>query len=133
MSNQTEKLWEALEADIRSGYYFNDEQLLRRLAEIKASQNLRGPSDYCCGAMKDQLTYECDQHPDQTCPDIIITRSDTFPVGPSTGPIVDVKISPHYTLWGRNAEYFCQFCPWCGTDLGYQAYEKDVEALFEGE
>jgi hypothetical protein len=85
--------------------------------------------EYCCNTMKEQLTYQCVLHPDQTCPDIIITRSTTFrPIG-----LVEYTVSPHYTLWGRNAEYFCEFCPWCGTDLGYKAYRKDVETLFAEE
>jgi hypothetical protein len=89
--------------------------------------------EYCCNAMKEQLTYECDHHPDLTCPDIIITRSDTFPVGWGGSPVVGVKVSPHYTLRGRNADYRAEFCPWCGTDLNYKAYRKDVEALFAKE
>lgn len=86
---------------------------------------LSNQTEYCCEAMKQQLTYECDQHPDLTCPDIIVTRSTTFrPIG-----LVEYTVSPHYTLRGRNADYRCEFCPWCGADLGYQAYEKDVEVL----
>ena len=87
--------------------------------------------EYCCEVMKSQLTYECDQHPALSCPDIVVTRSDTFPFGGAGSSIVDVEVSPRYTLWGRNAEYLCKFCPWCGTDLGYQAYKKDVDALFD--
>lgn len=85
-------------------------------------------AEYCCVTMREQLTYECLLHPDLTCPDIIITRTTSFrPIG-----LVEYKVSPHYTLWGRNAEYTCKFCPWCGADLGYQAYKKDVEALLNG-
>lgn len=64
-------------------------------------------SKYCCEAMKDQLTYECSMHPDLTCPDIVIAKRAT----PSPWYESD------YTLWGRNAEYTCSYCPFCGTDL----------------
>lgn len=88
---------------------------------------LEDPSGYCCESMKDQLTYECEHHPDLTCPDIIITRDTTFfPIG-----LVNYNVSPRYILWGRNAEYTCKFCPWCGTDLNHEAYRKDVEALLD--
>ena len=88
---------------------------------------LEDPSGYCCESMKDQLTYECEHHPDLTCPDIVITRDTTFfPIG-----LVKYNISPRYILWGRNAEYTCKFCPWCGTDLNHEAYRKDVEALLD--
>lgn len=109
-------------------------QIVDLKAEIEAlnkAKTLEDPSGYCCNAMKEQLTYECDQHPDLTCPDIIITRSETFPLGWGGNPIVDVKVSPHYTLRGRNADYRAEFCPWCGTDLNYKAYRKDIEALFD--
>lgn len=62
---------------------------------------------YCCDVMKEQLNYKCDLHPDLTCPDIIITKRGT----PSPWRDSD------YILRGRNADYTCDYCPFCGTDL----------------
>lgn len=109
------------------------EDLKAEVEALKKIKTLEDPSGCCCESMKAQFTYECDQHPGLSCPDIIITKSDTFPLVTNDNSIVDIKVSPYYILRGRNADYHCQFCPWCGTNLGYQAYRKDVEALFEGE
>lgn len=53
---------------------------------------------YCCDTMKSQLTYSCSEC-DGKCPDVVVT--------------IDSKGS--YTLWSPNAEYYCYYCPWCGT------------------
>lgn len=102
-------------------------------SEIETLKTKKIVDEYCCEAMKQQLTLECDQHPDLTCPDIIIKRTDTFPFGVGGSSVTPVKVSPHYTLMGKNVDYACKFCPWCGTDLNRKAYEKDVELLFDKE
>ena len=57
---------------------------------------------YCCEVMDEQLTYECDVH-GKDCPDVIVTIcTSQFHEGA-------------LMLWGRNAEYACNYCPWCGT------------------
>lgn len=62
--------------------------------------------EYCCEIMEEQLTYHCDQHGDGwSCPDVVI------------GLIRSQGYDNHYTLIARNAEYICNFCPWCGADL----------------
>lgn len=59
--------------------------------------------EYCCEIMKEQLTYKCEKHGDGIlCPDVVIGK---YPKQNS------------YTLFARNAEYVCNFCPWCGAKL----------------
>lgn len=55
----------------------------------------------CCGAMRDQLHYECDTHGND-CPDRVV-RFSTVP-------------EPHgrWLLVSQNAEWDFEFCPWCG-------------------
>ena len=61
-----------------------------------------GKMEYCCLIMTSQMNHECSQHPLNTCPDIIV--------------ILD-KEQEEYLLKGKNADYVCWFCPWCGKDL----------------
>ena len=56
----------------------------------------------CCEIMEAQLNYQCDQHPDNDCPDIVIRYSEDY---------------ERYSLHSPNAEYCCNFCPWCGVKL----------------
>lgn len=103
--------------------------LKAEIEDLKKVKTLEDPFGYCCETMKSQLTYECDQHPDLTCPDIIINRSITFrPIG-----LVEYEVPPRYILMGRNAYYVCSFCPWCGADLDRKAYEDAVTALIHEE
>lgn len=58
---------------------------------------------YCCDIMKDQLTWECEKcGPGSKCGDVVVAISES---GGSKGELV---------LIARNAEYECNFCPWCG-------------------
>lgn len=49
--------------------------------------------------MKDQLNYDCEQHP-KLCPDVAVTYS-----------------KGKYYLISPNAEYSCYYCPSCGEKL----------------
>ena len=67
--------------------------------------------DACCSFMKDQLTNDCERHPDY-CPNkaVSICRSQFF-----EGTL---------QLHAPNAEYGFYFCPWCGTHLGQGSIEE---------
>ena len=61
-------------------------------------------SDYCCKFMYQQLNYTCKQHGNgDKCPHVIIGRSK------SKGNKGKIHII------GRNGEYACNYCPFCGT------------------
>jgi hypothetical protein len=56
---------------------------------------------YCCETMEQQLKYHCKQHGDgPDCPDVIVSE----------------EING-FILWGRNMNYLCDYCPWCGERL----------------
>lgn len=59
---------------------------------------------YCCDIMEDQLTHKCEQCGDgPACGDVVVSISNSQG---SKGKLM---------LIARNAEYICNFCPWCGT------------------
>jgi hypothetical protein len=70
------------------------EHIERELKNIKK----RNP---CCSIMENQLNYKCDEH-NLECPDIVVKYDDDY---------------EKYTLHSANAEYECNFCPWCGKKL----------------
>ena len=59
-------------------------------------------TDYCCEFMRQQLEYDCPMH-GRNCPDVVIA--------PASSQGHDGQL----LLIGRNAEYECRFCPYCGT------------------
>jgi hypothetical protein len=70
--------------------------------------------EYCCEFMEQQLTHTCEIHGDGgKCPDVVIERA-RFQFG--EGEII---------LIARNAEYTCNFCPYCGTKWPGAKLEED--------
>jgi len=58
---------------------------------------------YCCAQMTAQLNYHCDQHGDDwKCPDVVVAISEAR------------YFRGDLMLIARNAEYSCDYCPWCG-------------------
>jgi hypothetical protein len=60
--------------------------------------------EYCCDSMEQQLTHTCEIHGDgAVCPNVVVAicTSQFF-----AGTLM---------LLARNAEYACNYCPWCGT------------------
>lgn len=58
---------------------------------------------YCCDTMKEQLTWKCE-------------KCGPFREGeyPKCGDVVVAIFGTRLILIARNAEYECNFCPWCG-------------------
>ncbi len=58
--------------------------------------------EYCCKFMKEQLTYSCPVHGNgSNCPDVIVSKARDNTL----------------LIIGRNAEYECNYCPYCGTKV----------------
>lgn len=62
----------------------------------------------CCVTMDRQLNYDCQQHPDNTCPDVVVIRSQ----------------KGEYFLKAANATYAMKFCPWCGKKVRRQKIQE---------
>lgn len=64
---------------------------------------------YCCWFMEQQLNHTCSQCGDGAdCPDVLVSKSKAQG---GEGTVI---------LIARNAEYACNFCPFCGTKLEIQ-------------
>lgn len=76
---------------------------------------------HCCQRMEDQVTLQCDDHPDPfDCPDRVVVYSDRFD---EYGLIVHDGGSSSITIL---------FCPWCGTELPESKRERwfsELESL----